>query len=126
MAKDGILLVAEIGILYLTIYMLLIAACLVGFFPVYSTADLAEIALFPAYTMNLSQLVYESYSHGDQNAIDILPNGNVFAPFSGEIVYVDANLGYVVLQSEHEIYWADGSYDYMTVGFMHDSEYGSK
>lgn len=102
--------------------MLLIAACLVGFFPMYSTADSAEVALFPAYTMNLSQLAYEGYSHGDQNAIDILPNGNVFAPFSGEIVYVDANWGYAVLQSEHEVYWADGSYDYMTVGFMHDSD----
>lgn len=81
-----------------------------------------QYAWFPAYTMNLSQLAYESYSHGDQNAIDMLPNGNVFAPFTGKVAYVDANWGYVVLQSINKVHWADGSYDYMTVGFMHDSD----
>lgn len=81
-----------------------------------------EYAIFPASTMNLSQLAYESYSHHSQNAIDILPNGNVFAPFTGEVIYKDPNWGYVVLQSVAPVYWADGSFDYMTVGFMHDND----
>ena len=44
----------------------------------------------------------------------------MFAPFPGKIVYKDANWGYVILQSLSKVYWADGSYDYMTVCFMHD------
>ena len=90
--------------------------------PVMLAASSDEYAWFPAYTMNLSQLAYESYSHGSQNAIDMLPNGNVFAPFTGKVAYVDANWGYIVLQSVNKVHWADGSYDYMTVGFMHDSD----
>lgn len=81
-----------------------------------------EVSWFPAYTINLSQLAYEGYSHSEQNAIDILPGGNVFAPFSGKIVYTDSNWGYVMLQSKDKVQWADGSYDYMSVGFMHDSD----
>ena len=79
-----------------------------------------EYAWFPAPVMNLSQLAYENYSHGSQNAIDILPGGRVFAPFTGKIAYKDANWGYVTLQSLGKVYWPDGTYDYMTVGFMHD------
>ncbi len=85
-------------------------------------ADDGETAIFPAPQVYLKQLAYESYSHGDQNAIDILPGGNVFAPFTGKIAYVDANWGYVTLQSLGKVYWADGTYDYMTAGFMHDSD----
>lgn len=106
------------------ISMLLVMACLFALSPMCFAEDSAsaEYALFPAYTMEVNQLAYESYSHGDQNAIDILPGGNVFAPFTGEIVYVDPSWGYVVLQSSSKVNWADGSYDYMTVGFMHDSD----
>lgn len=81
-----------------------------------------EYAIFPAYTMNVNQLAYESYSHNSQNAIDILPNGDVFAPFTGEVIYTDSAWGYVVLQSTSKVFWADGSFDYMTVGFMHDND----
>ena len=79
-----------------------------------------EYAWFPAPVMNLTQLAYESYSHGQQNAIDISPGGTVFAPFTGKIVYMDSSWGYVVLQSTNKVYWADGTVEYMTVGFMHD------
>lgn len=90
--------------------------------PVSSAAAEYEYAWFPAPQMYLTQLAYESYSHGSQNAIDIAPGGNVFAPFSGKIVYVDSNWGYVVLQSTNKVYYADGTLDYMTVGFMHDED----
>lgn len=80
-----------------------------------------EYAWFPAATMNITQIAYESYSHSNHNAIDFVPGGNVFAPFTGKIVYKDANWGYVLLQSTNKVYYADGTLDYMTVAFMHDS-----
>ncbi|MDY3918743.1 MAG: RICIN domain-containing protein [Candidatus Limivivens sp.] len=90
-----------------------------------------EKAWFPARVMNISQIAYEAWtgngkntdaSHGTCNAIDILPGGNVFAPFTGKIVYVNTRWGYVLFQSIDRVYFADGSLDYMTVGFMHDSD----
>ena len=105
-------------------FLLAFVLCLATIPTVPAQAAHEEAAWFPAYTMNLSQLAYEGYSHGEQNAIDILPNGNVFAPFSGKIVYTDKNWGYVVLQSKDKVNWADGSVDYMTVGFMHDEDIG--
>lgn len=81
-----------------------------------------EYVWFPAPRVYLTQLAYESYSHGSQNAIDISPGGNVFAPFTGRISYMDSNWGYVMLQSLEKVHWANGTYDYMTVGFMHDSD----
>ena len=83
-----------------------------------------EYAWFPAPVMQVTQIAYENYSHGSQNAIDISPGGTVFAPFTGKIVYKDANWGYVVLQSTNKVMWADGSCDYMSVGFMHDENIG--
>lgn len=80
-----------------------------------------EKAIFPAPNLYLTQIAYESYSHGEQNAIDISPGGNVFAPFTGKIVQKDANWGFVLLQSNNKVYYSDGTLDYMTVGFMHDS-----
>ena len=81
-----------------------------------------EYAWFPAPAMNLTQLAYETYSHGSCNAIDMAPGGRVFAPFTGTIKQVDARWGYVLFQSNSKVHFADGSYDYMTVGFMHDSD----
>lgn len=82
-----------------------------------------ESAWFPAPQMNLSQVAYEvgnGASHSNHNAIDILPGGRVFAPFTGIVKQVDSRWGYVLLQSTDKVYYADGSLDYMTVGFMHD------
>lgn len=80
-----------------------------------------ESAWFPAPAMNLTQLAYENASHGNCNAIDLKPGGNVFAPFTGIIKQKNARWGYILLQSLDKVYFADGTLDYMTVGFMHDS-----
>ena len=80
-----------------------------------------ETAWWPAPTMRITQIAYESYSHGSQNALDYAPGGRVFAPFTGKITYKDANWGYVVFQSSDKVYFANGTLDYMTVTFMHDS-----
>lgn len=81
-----------------------------------------ETAWFPAPTMKITQIAYESYSHSDQNAIDFETSGDVFAPFTGKIVQMDKRYGFVLLQSVNKVYYADGTLDYMTVGFMHDSD----
>lgn len=81
-----------------------------------------EKAWFPAPVMRLTQIAYESYSHKNINAIDIAPGGRVFAPFTGKVVYKNPRWGYVLLQSVDKVYYADGTLDYMTVGFMHDSD----
>lgn len=81
-----------------------------------------EYAWFPATTMNITQISYESYSHWNQNAIDFLPAGDVVAPFTGTITYADSQWGYVVFQSSDKVRWADGSFDYMTVTLMHDED----
>lgn len=81
-----------------------------------------ESAWFPAPTMRITQLAYENASHGRCNAIDLTPGGDVFAPFTGKIVQKSARWGYVLFQSLDKVYFADGSLDYMTVGFMHDSD----
>lgn len=85
-------------------------------------SDEYEFAIFPNGTVNVSQVAYNSgYSHAEYNATDILPDGDVYAPFTGTIVYVDPSWGYVVLQSKNKVYYADGTLDYMCVGFMHDN-----
>ena len=101
--------------------LVLVLATLMTALPMTAMAANYEYAWFPAPAMNLTQLAYESYSHGSCNAIDIAPGGTVFAPFTGKIVYKDANWGYVLFQSTDKVYYADGTLDYMTVGFMHDS-----
>ena len=97
---------------------------LLFFCPQLSVKSMAyESAWFPAPQMNLSQVAYEvgtGASHRNCNAIDILPGGRVFAPFTGIVKQVDSRWGYVLLQSTDKVYYADGTLDYMTVGFMHD------
>ena len=104
------------------ISLLLAAVMVFAILPGMGSAAGYESVWFPAPQLYLTQLAYESYSHGDQNAIDIAPGGTCFAPFTGKIVYTDPNWGYVMLQSSDKVYWADGSLDYMSVGFMHDSD----
>ena len=81
-----------------------------------------ECAMFPASVLEVSQIPYGSYSHAETMATDILPEGDVFAPFTGQIVHMDSSYGFVVLQSLDKVHWADGSLDYMSVGFMHDND----
>lgn len=80
-----------------------------------------EEAWFPAKTMNITQVAYENYSHGGQNAIDLVCSSSLIAPFTGKVVYVDKAWGYVVFQSIDKVRYANGDVvDYMTVCFMHD------
>jgi hypothetical protein len=60
--------------------------------------------------------------NGKSNNICIFPGGRVFAPFTGKIVYRDPKWGYVLLQSVNKVRYANGTKDYMTVGFMHDTD----
>ncbi len=83
-----------------------------------------DLALFPADSMRITQGAYDTYSHMRQNALDIQPtNSMAFAPFNAQIVRKD--VGYAVcngvwIQSVDKVRYADGSYDYMTVLYMHD------
>ena len=80
-----------------------------------------EYATFPAKTIYITQVAYESYSHSKQNAVDLVSNERLVAPFTGKITYIDKNWGYVVFQSLNKVMYANGVLDYMTVSFMHDS-----
>ncbi len=83
-----------------------------------------DLALFPADSMRITQGRFDTYSHMRQNAIDMQPtNSMVFAPFNAKIVRKD--VGYAVcngvwIQSVDKVRYADGSFDYMTVLYMHD------
>lgn len=83
-----------------------------------------DLALFPANSMCVTQGAYDDYSHMDQNALDIQPTGGMaFAPFNAQIVRKDAGEALcngIWIQSTDKVRYADGSYDYMTVLFMHD------
>lgn len=83
-----------------------------------------DLALFPADSMRITQTAFDTYSHMRQNAIDMQPtNSMAFAPFNAQIVRMDPGYGPcngVWIQSVDKVRYADGSYDYMTVLFMHD------
>ena len=84
-------------------------------------AETYEYAMFPSDVVYVSQTAYGSYSHSGKNVTDIVPNSDIKAPFSGTIRYKDATWGYVILESDKEVYYADGSLEKMCVGFMHDN-----
>lgn len=85
-----------------------------------------DLALFPCQTMSITQGAFDDYSHQKQNALDIQPtNGMAFAPFNAKVVRVDpgeTTCNGVWIQSIDKVRYADGSYDYMTVLFMHDND----
>lgn len=85
-----------------------------------------DLALFPCQTMMVTQGAFDEYSHQKQNALDIQPtNGMAFAPFNAKVVRVapgETTCNGVWLQSIDKVRYADGSYDYMTVLFMHDND----
>lgn len=85
-----------------------------------------DLALFPCQTMSVTQGAFDDYSHQKQNALDIQPtNGMAFAPFNAKVVRVDkgeVTCNGVWIQSIDKVRYADGSYDYMTVLFMHDND----
>ncbi len=87
-----------------------------------------EMAIFVAESLYVTQGAYDVYSHQHQNALDMAPaEGAVRAPFNGTIVRMDtswSSCNAVWLQSNEKVLYADGTYDYMTVVFMHDNYIG--
>jgi hypothetical protein len=84
-----------------------------------------ESAWYPISTMNITQIAYESYSHGNSNHIDAVGATYAFAPFTGKVVNVSSSYGLALFQSIDKVYFADGTLDYMTVQFMHGSNYST-
>ena len=105
-----------------TLLLLCLLFCLLPSLPAAAREEDYECAMFPAGVLQVSQIPYGSYSHSDDLATDIVPEGDVFAPFTGKIVFRDSSYGYIVLESLEKVHWADGSLDYMSVGFMHDND----
>ena len=85
-----------------------------------------ELAIFVAESLVVTQGAFDEYSHMEQNALDIYPmEGAVRAPFNGQIVRIDAteiSCNAVWFQSSAPVLYADGTYDYMTVCFLHDND----
>lgn len=84
-----------------------------------------ELAVFVADSMVITQGRYDSYSHWYQNAIDMKPTENrVKAPFNATVIRIDSTwnaCNAVWIQSVNKVRYADGSYDYMTLCFLHDN-----
>lgn len=80
-----------------------------------------EDAWFPLRTMALTQIAFDSYSHGNSYHMDCSGRYEqcAFAPFTGKVVYATENYGLVLFQSTAPVHYADGSTDYMTAVFMH-------
>lgn len=85
-----------------------------------------ELAIFVAESLVVTQGAFDDYSHMEQNALDIQPMEKaVRAPFNGHIVRIDAteiSCNAVWFESNAPVLYADGTYDYMTVCFLHDND----
>ena len=88
-----------------------------------------EIALFPFEYLYMSQLEGGDFSHINTYNIDFLgwdANGRVlqcsfYAPCTLECVAIwDASSNNRVYQSVNKVHLADGTLDYLTIGFAHD------
>lgn len=90
-----------------------------------STSGAGETAMYPADILLVTQGPFDIYSHQNQNAADIQINDgtSAFAPFTCKVVEINETCGNTVwLQSLSQVRYADGSFDYMTVLFMHDND----
>lgn len=99
-----------------------ITASVGGYLTVSFPVTVYEYAVFPNKQMYFTQIAFESYSHSKQNAVDLWSNYRFFAPFTGKITSINRSWGYVVLESVEKVRYADGSFDYMTIGFLHDAK----
>ncbi|KOA20028.1 hypothetical protein CLHOM_15930 [Clostridium homopropionicum DSM 5847] len=88
-------------------------------------ASAYESAWYPIPSMNITQIAYESYSHSNSNHIDAVGGTYAFAPFTGKVVNVSLSYGVCLFQSTDKVYYPDGTLDYMTVQFMHGSNYST-
>ncbi len=94
-----------------------------GFWISDSDLYIPKPAWFPVEKLYLTQIAYESYSHGNQNAIDAVGATYAYAPFTGKIVAVETSFNGVWLQSIEKVKYANGTCNYMTVMFLHGSNY---
>lgn len=83
-----------------------------------------EKASIPLNKINVTQGAYGSYSHQNQNAIDVT-GSNGYAPFTGTVTRIDTSYNAVWLVSNNKVQYANGIVDYMTVLFMHDNAINS-
>lgn len=85
-----------------------------------------EMAVFVAKSLLVTQGAFDDYSHMTQNALDIQPAERaVYAPFNAKIMRKDASetaCNAVWIESTSKVRYADGTYDYMTLCFMHDND----
>ena len=85
-----------------------------------------EMAVFVAKSLLVTQGAYDDYSHGNQNALDIQPAERaVYSPFNAKVVAINATetaCNAVWIESTDKVRYADGTYDYMTLCFMHDND----
>lgn len=85
-----------------------------------------EMAVFVAESLVVTQGAFDDYSHMQQNALDIQPTERmVRAPFNAMIVRIDPTesaCNAVWIESNNKVRYADGTFDYMTVLFMHDND----
>lgn len=110
------------AITMLVVICVLISMSVSAFAASYNTDPVnMEEAWFPAEMMCLTQVAYENASHGAQNAIDLVCYSKLIAPFTGRVVFVDKDWGYVAFQSEEKVRYANGDVDFMTVCFMHSN-----
>ena len=85
-----------------------------------------ELAIFVSESLYVTQGAYDDYSHMSQNAIDIKPmEWAVRSPFNAKVVRKDESYtacNAVWIESTSKVRYADGSYDYMTLCFLHDND----
>lgn len=83
----------------------------------------SQYAIWPLSQVYITQGAYDSYSHQTENAFDCvvtpITGAQAFAPFDGRVVAAEATWGTIWFQSDNKVQYADGTYDYMTVIFMH-------
>ena len=91
-------------------------------FTIVETAG-SQNAIWPLSQVYITQGAYDSYSHQTENAFDCviqpITGAKAFAPFDGRVVAAESTWGTIWFQSDQKVRYADGTYDYMTVIFMH-------
>ena len=92
-------------------------------FSVVESNEGAQYAIWPLSQVYITQGAYDTYSHQTENAFDCvihpITGARAFAPFDGRVVAAESTWGTIWFQSDEPVRYADGTYDYMTVIFMH-------
>lgn len=112
------------------IFIILLLGLMLCFVPTNSDKTIKasgyEHAWYPVSVMNLTQIAYESFSHGNSMHFDCVGSSKstyAFAPFTGKVVAISPSCNTILFQSTNKVHYPDGTLDYMTVVFMHGSNY---